>query len=282
MSRPPKAPTLEVLHRLPGRVRVGVRPVSGEVLEHLLREARRLRGVRVAEAGASGRNVVLCYGRGQLTEHALLMRLALALSARHGYAPVRLMQREAPRGVDRAGLVSGISAGIASLLAALSPAGALTSAVGWTAAVLTLATVGRDAARDLSRGTPRPEALSLLHLANQLRSPARGHGALLAWLLYNGKPLADHLRGATHRGVELQPVTLRRAVGEDSTGQHLELVSRPVRGRADNEGRLLTPATLASALIGYLIYSLKQDRPGASAAGETNHLQPNIASRRAP
>ncbi len=252
---------LEVLHRLPCRLRLGVRPASATALDALLGEARRLDSV-AAEAGASGRNVVLRFDPERLGERTLLMRLALALSSAFDYRPVRLVTRR-PRGeLDRASLAAGAANVVASLASVASPAGLLAAATGWGAALLTLASVGRSLTADLSRGKPRPEGLSLLHLLNRLDSPGRAHGALLTWLIYNGKPLADRLRGAAARGVEVQPVALRRAVGDDREGHHMEIVTRPVRDRGANEGALLTPATLASAMVGYLVYLLKQGGPG--------------------
>ncbi len=251
---------LQVLHRVPGRVRVSVSPREGRLLDELCEAASRLSGVEDATVGASRRNLVLRFAADRVDEQTLLMRLALALSAQIGYRPVQVLE---PRGqgasLSPMATAAGVTAAGASLLRALAPATALAGVSGWVGALLTLAAVSKDALARLIAGHPRPESLSLLHLMSRLGGPGRGSGALLTWLLFHGDTLAERVRGARAQGVELAPVALRGGVGDDDEGVHFEIVTRPIKTRAVADGSLLTPATIASALIGYVAYALRQD-----------------------
>jgi hypothetical protein len=260
------AAELEVLHRVPGRVRLALRPLDSRLLSLLVEEAGRLQGVRGALPGASGRNLVVRYSADAISLETLLTRLALVCSARLGYRPVRLIRQRRRERLDRVAVAAGAASGVATAMSLLGRGGLLAGAAGWTGALMTLTSVGRDVTTELLEGRPRPEGLSLIHLLSRMGGPGRGPGALLTWLLYYGKPLADHLRGARAVGLELRPVMLRSGVGEDLEGRHMEIVTRPLHGRGINEGKLLSPATLASALLGYLAYSLRQGGYGGGAA----------------
>lgn len=251
---------LAVLHRTPGRLRVAVTPTHGEGLGELARAAERLVGVERATVGASGKNVVLNFDPAQIDEDTLLTRLALGLSSRLGYCPVRVLQRKQTVDFPTVALAAGATASAGSLLRSVAPTAGVASLVGWVGSLLTLATVGESVLRDLLRGAPRPEGLSLLHLLSRLDGPNRAYGALLTWLLYHGDAVAQRFRGGVSEGVELRPVALRGGVGEDAEGAHFEIVTRPLRARGNADGRLLTPSTIASALIGYLAYALRQEK----------------------
>jgi hypothetical protein len=253
---------LQVLHRVAGRVRVEVSPREGHLLDELCEAAGRLSGVEQASVGASRRNLVLRYCAQRVDEQTLMMRLALALSAQIGYRPVQVLE---PKGQGRSlsplATAAGVSAAGASLLRAVAPTTALAGVSGWAGALLTLAAVSKDALGGLLAGRPRPESLSLLHLLSRLSGPGRGSGALLTWLLFNGDTVAERFRGARAEGVELAPVALRGGVGDDDEGLHFEIVTRPIKTRGGADGSLLTPATIASALIGYVAYALRQEQP---------------------
>ncbi len=253
---------LEVKHRLPGRLRIEVRPRGDGAVAQLVGEAGRVRGVTGAELGASGRNMVVRYRPGRLAEETLLTRLALALSAHRGYGPVRLIREQERAAINSTALAAGAMAGAATLLGTAAPGGALAMGTGWIAALATMGAVGESVLGDLGRrGKPRPEALALAHLVRRLGSVQAGSGALLTWLLYFGGPLTERLRGARPTATELRPVLMERGVGDDDEGTHMEIVTRPVKERGAAEGSLLSPATVISAALGSLAYALKQGMP---------------------
>ncbi len=249
---------LEVLHRLPGRLRLQVQPTGDSALHHVVEEAGRLRGTISCAVGASGRNLVVRFDPDRVSEETLLTRLALALSASRGYRPVRLIVEQREKQLSANAMAAGISAGVASFLGSAAPGGILAGVSGWVAALATLGAVGEGVLKDLGKGKPRPEAMAMVHLLRRLGSPSAGSGALLAWLLYFGPALADRARGVRPAAVELRPVQMEQKVGEDEEGTHLEIVTRPVKERGAAEGSLLSPATIISAVLGALAHALKQ------------------------
>jgi hypothetical protein len=250
--------TLEVVHRVRGRMRVAVTPAKAAVLARLVEVASKIAGVQSAAVGASGRNVVVLYDWRHADEQTLLTRLALALSAQVGYQSVRVLSERLKPALDRSSLWAGFASGGATVVRSLMPNTLLSGVVGWSAALLTLSTVGRKLAAALARGEIRPEGLSVIHLLSRLQGDDRANGALLTWLLVNGDGLAELIRGRRRRGVELTPVALRDAIGDDQSGRHMEIMTRPVLGAGFADGRILTPSTLVSTAVGMLVYALRQ------------------------
>jgi hypothetical protein len=265
MSKPVEA-RLVVVHRVPGRVRVAVQPAERMLLVHLVKQAPRIIGVKGSEVGASRHNLVVRFDPNHVTEDNLLMRLGLALSARLNYAPVQVVRERRTGSLDRGAVITGGLAAAAVGAAVVAPLGALAGVLGWSATLCTVATVGNGVVSELMRGTPRPEGLSLLRLMSRLGSADRSYAALLTWLLYHGNDLAEQVRGGTGLGVELRPVMLKSGVGDDREGTHMEIMTRPVQTQGAIDGRLLTPSTLATATIGYLVYSLQQAWSGSNSA----------------
>jgi len=261
---PRSANYLEVVHRLPGRLRLEVRPAPEGAVEHLVAEAERVRGIISSARGASGRTLVVRFDAGRISEQTLLTRLALSLSALRGYEPVRLIKGDDGRSLGRAALTAGATAGAAALLASVAPGGRLARTVGWAASLATLGAVGESTVRDLSRGKARPEALALAHLLRRIGTPGAASGALLSWLLYFGGALAEQVRGARPAALELRPVQIEHKVGDDEEGTHMEIITRPVQERGAAEGSLLSPATVVSAALGSLVFALKQGTTGTS------------------
>ena len=249
---------LEVIHRTRTRIRVAVMPKpSKDLLRALADLAQRIHGVDEAELGASETNLVVRYDPRQVAERTILMRVALALSKRQAFTTVRLVFKREVQRLGPPAVASGAVSALATALAAASKASGLAGASGWMAAGLTLSSVGRDIYRGFQRGKARPEGLSALYLLSNMGSPNRASSALLTWLLYHGAQLVESLRGGDGDGLEVRPVEVRGGVGEDK-GTHYEVLTRPIRLKSPVDGEILSPATLATAVLGYLTFALKE------------------------
>lgn len=252
------AVTLEVLHRTRNRIRVAVTPRPSKDLLRSLRDgARGIQGVQEAELGASRSNLVLRFDPREVAERTILMRLALVLSKRQAFTTVRLVFKREVQRLGPPAVASGAVSALATLLGATMKGGGLAGASGWMAAGLTLSSVGRDIYRGFQRGKTRPEGLSALYLLSNMGSPNRASSALLTWLLYHGAQLVESLEGGDGDGLEVRPVEVRGGVGEDK-GTHYEVLTRPIRVKSPVDGEILSPATLATAVLGYLTFALKE------------------------
>jgi hypothetical protein len=259
---------LRVVHRLPARLRLAVVPAERQTLESLRESASEIRGVTEVSVGVSGRTLVVRFDPLVLGERTLLMRLTLALSAQTGHRPVQLLEPVDRVRLDPSAIAAGVACAGSSILNWLAPAARVTGAAGWVASALTLLSVGRGIVNDLAAGKPRPEALGVVHLLSKLRSSGRGSGALLSWLLYNGPVVTELMRGRGAGGVEVRPVTLRQAVGDDRGGTHVEILTRPIPAQPALAGAMLTPATLVSAAFGFLAYALEKRERLTNAVSE--------------
>ncbi len=249
-------PRLEVLHRARGRLRVAVTPAYAAALDAVCGAALGVRGVDGAVPGASRANVVVTFAPDAVDEEGILTRMALALSAHLEYRSVQLIRGRRTPQLDGLARQAGGVAAAASLAASLAPGGLVAGGAGWLSAGLTLASVGRDLLESIGAGEPRPEGLSLLHLLSRLGTPSRGYGALFTWVLYHGPTLAEQARGAQPDAIELQPIVHREGVDGDDEGTHLEVVTRTLDMKAARDGGVLTPATLASAMIGWFAFAI--------------------------
>lgn len=202
---PDSKPTVTVVHRIPGRVRVrlsaspdDVGRMKTAILEHP--------GLSSIDYTHVTRSLVVRFDPRMVSQEEIVLRIALCLSLDYGSVPVRVLAE--PERVVLADTAVYSAFGLAASVAArwLGGTRQVPTRLDWVAAGGTGLAVVDHARRDLDeKGHFDPEVLSLAYLAAAM---ARGDflkASVVTWLVTFGR----HLLDLPPAGVEIRPLQVR-------------------------------------------------------------------------
>jgi hypothetical protein len=238
-------PTVTIIHSLPGRLRVRLSCVPGDVerFEAAIGGHAGLAEVRFTRAS---RSVLVRFDPRELGGQEVAMRIALALSLDRGERPVALLEKPPSRAVTDVAAYSGLLIATA-LLAQWLQAGRRAPMLARLAAYGTGLAVVQHAWRETrEQGVFDPEVLSLAYLLPAVFRGDYLRGALITWAITFGR----HLLGAEAKGVEVRPV--RTAAGDNGAPRYELTItpkaatSSPAFGALQQTARLVMTASGAT------------------------------------
>lgn len=200
--RPTAKPTVTVVHRMPGRVRVrlsaapeDVRRMTAAILEHA--------GLDSIDYTDVTRSLVVRFDPHAVSQEEIVLRIALCLSLDYGSVPVRLLAE--PQRVVLADTAVYSAFGLAASVAVRWFGGKrhVPSPLDWLAAAGTGLAVVDHAWRELDeKGCFDPEVLSLAYLGAALVRGDFLKASVVTWLTTFGR----HLLDLPPAGVEIRPL----------------------------------------------------------------------------
>lgn len=200
MTAPAREITL--LHRLPGRVRMHLRPAPAEP-ERLVEAIEGHEGIELVRYAAPTGTVLVRFDTHHVQAEELILRVAVAHSFDGGAQPVCILTEPERSEISGSALTAGgllLTAGASRLL---RPGSAAPTTLEWAAGLLTAVAVLDHAWEETKvRGYYDPEVLSLGYLATALARRQVLKSALLTW----GATFGRHLLEMPREVVTVRPV----------------------------------------------------------------------------
>jgi hypothetical protein len=202
----PEKPVVTVVHSLPGRVRVRLSVVPGDV-QRMLAEVREHPGIDSISFTPITRSILARFSPREIRQEEIVLRIAFHLSLDCDSAPVRLLAEPEQRpALGVSATVSAAALASSLVIHGLKTVKGSPTRWDWLAGLGTAGAVIDHAWKELrERGTFDPEVLSLAYLVTAF---VRGNfltASVVTWLASFGR----HLVAVPPTGVQVWPVEVR-------------------------------------------------------------------------
>lgn len=180
--------TIDIIHNLPGRVRLKFSRKLHEV-DKLKLHVMEHEGIHTMEYSSVSQSMLVTYDNKVVELQEIMIRTAVAFSIDNHLRPVRISQRAEREFITPKGIVAGLNI-IASAIAVLfTPTASFRKGIDWLSAITTSAAVLEHAGYDYrKKGSVDPEVFSLVFLANRALSGGNLlFPAALTWMATFGR-----------------------------------------------------------------------------------------------